>query len=113
MGFAAAQAVVYDDLVPLEVNVEPAEATVAVANAAKRLGWSVMLSDPPNGQVEATTYSRWYGLGTDIAVRVTATEGGSRIDVRSTSREAGPDMGANARYIRALLNEAAFLLRGS
>ncbi len=113
MGFAAAQAVVYDDIGPLQVNLPPAETTVVAANAAKRLGWSVMLTDPPNGQVEATTYSRWYGLGADIAVRVTASEGGARVDARSASRETGPDMGANAGHIRALLNEIAFLARGS
>jgi hypothetical protein len=110
--FAAAQKEFYADLKPLMVKASPADATVAAANAAERLGWDVMLSDPPGGVVEAVHHTRWYGLAADISVRV-ATEGeGSRIDVRSTSRNAGPDMGANASRVQQLLDEIAFALRG-
>lgn len=111
--FAAAQAEFYRDLKPLVVNVQPADATVAAANAAQRLGWDVMLSDPQNGIVEAVHHSRWYGLAADISVRVMQEGEGSRIDVRSTSRQAGPDMGANASRVQQLLDEIAFALRGS
>src|SRR5262249_14300428 len=50
--FAAAQAEVYD-LKPLTVPLPPAEATVAAAEAAKTIGWSVLRTDPPAGVVEA------------------------------------------------------------
>jgi uncharacterized protein (DUF1499 family) len=111
--FAAAQTEFYRDLKPLVVNVQPADATVAAANAAKRLGWDVMLSEPPAGLVEAVHHSRWYGLAADISVRVVQDGQGSRIDVRSTSRQPGPDMGANASRVQQLLDEIAFALRGS
>lgn len=111
--FAAAQAEFYRDLKPLVVKAQPADATVAAANAAKQLGWDVMLSDPPAGIVEAVYHSRWYGLAADISVRVIPDGQGSRIDARSTSRQPGPDMGANASRVQQLLDEIAFALRGS
>jgi fatty-acyl-CoA synthase len=109
--FAEVQGQVYD-LKPLRVGVGPGEAAVTVADAAKRLGWLVMLNDPPNGQVEAVVYSRWYALAYDVAVRVTPEGSGSRIDVRSVSRQTGPDMGANASLVKALIDEVSFALRG-
>jgi uncharacterized protein (DUF1499 family) len=111
--FAAAQTEFYRDLKPLVVKVQPADATVAAAKAAKRLGWDVMLSEPSAGVVEAVHHSRWYGLAADISIRVTQEAQGSRIDVRSTSRQPGPDMGANASRVTQLLDEIAFALRGS
>lgn len=101
--FARVQAEFYSVKPLLLPGVKPADATVAVADAAKRLKWNVMRSDPPDGEVEATTYSTWYGLAADIAVRVRPQGDGSRIDARSTSRTAGPDMGANEQRILTLL----------
>jgi hypothetical protein len=110
--FATAQAEFYKDLKPLIVMASPADATVAAADAAKRLGWDVMLSDPPAGVMEAVHHTRWYGLTADISVRVMQDGNGSRIDARSTSRNAGPDMGANASRVKQLLDEIAFATRG-
>jgi fatty-acyl-CoA synthase len=109
--FAAVQAEFYDVKPLLLPGVKPADATVVVAEEAKRLNWNVLRSDPPSGEVDATTYSTWYGLGADIAVRVTPQGNGSRVDVRSTSRTAGPDMGANATRISTLLEDVRFTLR--
>jgi len=111
--FAAAQGEFYRDLKPLFVDAAPADATVAAAEAAKRLGWDVMLSDPPAGVMEAVHHTRWYGLTADISVRVVPDGEGSRIDARSTSRIAGPDMGANASRVTQLLGDIAFALRGT
>ena len=109
--FATAQAEFYDDIKPLTVRSGVPEATVAVANAAKQLGWDVMLSDPRSGQVEAIYRDQWYGLASDIAVRVEPDAGGSRIDVRSTSRVGVGDMGANASRVKELLNQVALAAR--
>jgi fatty-acyl-CoA synthase len=108
---AAAQAEAYE-VRPLLVNVSPADAVVACEEAAKRLGWLVMRSDPPSGMLEAVHYSTWYGLASDIAVRVTPQGEGARIDVRSVSRTPGSDDGANAKRIKTLLDDVAFALRG-
>jgi len=108
--FAEAQQEVYE-LEPLIVRATAPDATVAAANAAKRLGWDVMLSDPQEGQLEAVSRSFWYGLAYDIAVRVTPQGDGARVDVRSTSRTPGGDVGANAGQIKEFLDEVALELR--
>jgi hypothetical protein len=100
--FAAVQAEFYEVKPLLLPGVKPADATVVVAEEAKRMQWNVLRSDPPSGEVDATTYSTWYGLGADIAVRV---------NVRSTSRTPGPYMGANATRISTLLEDVRFALR--
>lgn len=109
--FAAAQAEFYDDIKPMKVRANVAAATVAAARAAEELGWDVMLSDPPGGQMEAIYRDRWYGLASDIAVRVEPETGGSRIDVRSTSRIGVPDMGANASRVKELINQISGAVR--
>ncbi len=38
-----------------------------------------------------------------MAIRVAAEEGGSRVDVRSVSRQGRGDFGVNARRVRAYL----------
>lgn len=109
--FAAAQAEVYD-VKPLLVAVSPQVAAAQVAVAMQRAGWDVVTDDLPGGRIEAVHRSFWYGLASDVAVRVQPQGTGSRIDVRSTSREAAPDKGANARRVETLLDDVAFALRG-
>jgi fatty-acyl-CoA synthase len=109
--FAAVQSDFYNVKPLLLPGVKPADAIVVAEEEARRLNWNVMRSDPPAGELEATTYSPWYGLGADIAVRVTPQGNGSRIDVRSTSRTPGPDLGANATRVSTLLEDIRFALR--
>lgn len=106
MTFAEAQAQFWE-LAPLHVDMAPAEATVLAEQVARQQGWTVMLSDPPGGQIEAVQRSFWYGLPADIAVRIVEDEGGARIDVRSASRIGGGDMGANAQRIKVYLDDLA------
>jgi hypothetical protein len=105
----AALAAAYD-LKPLTVPAPPAEAAKAVAEAARRLGWTITHEDAE--RIEATRTTVWYGFKSDLAVRVRAEGAGSRIDARAARREAIPDMGANAQALTALLNEVAFVFRG-
>jgi hypothetical protein len=113
LSVAAAQAEAYP-LASARVPVPPSEAVAAVAEAARRGGWRVTRAQPAEGRVEAVYVSRWYGLASDLAVRVQpAPEGGSIVDARSTSRVAAPDMGANARRVETLMGDVAFALRGA
>jgi fatty-acyl-CoA synthase len=108
--YSEAQAKVYE-LKSITAPVQPAEALKVAAASAKRLGWTVMPPDEEAGQVEAQARTFWYGLVSDIAVRVTPDGAGSRIDIRSASRNAGADLGRNAAHVRALLNEIALAAR--
>ena len=106
MSFAEAQSKFFDDVKPLVLQAPLPDVTRAVAKAAERMGWQVTKADPDSGVVEAVYRSAWYELVYDIAIRVFPEQtGGSRVDVRSTSRTAGHDMGENAALVKQLLDE--------
>ena len=68
------------------------------------LGWEVVARAPAEGRLEAIDTTDWFGLQDDIVVRIRA-EGttGSRIDIRSKSRDGESDLGVNARRIREFI----------
>jgi uncharacterized protein (DUF1499 family) len=47
--------------------------------------------------------STWFGFGDDIVVRIRPDGAGSRIDIRSKSRDGESDLGVNARRIREFI----------
>jgi uncharacterized protein (DUF1499 family) len=49
-------------------------------------GWTIVASDVDAGRIEASQQSRWFRFTDDIVIRV-VDEAGSRIDMRSTSRQ--------------------------
>lgn len=93
----------YGDLKPLIVNAPVAEVTEQAAAVAKDMGWTIVTVDPAKGLVEATDAVSFIRFYDDIIIRVSAVEGGSRVDVRSVSRVGVSDMGVNAKRIRAFL----------
>lgn len=105
LSYAEAQKQFYTDVGPLKVKQGVPDATLAAAKAARRLGWDVLMENPPDGMMEAVYHEAWYGLVYDIAVRVTPDGQGSRIDIRSTSRTPDRDLGESASQVRQLLYE--------
>ena len=101
---AAQQLKAYPDIRPLTLTVPPDAAFVKALRAARELGWEIVDSRPEQGRIEATDTTLWFGFKDDIVVRVTASESGSRIDVRSVSRVGKSDVGANATRIRNYLS---------
>lgn len=99
--FARQQAAAYPDIKPVLLPVPPREAFERAVKAADSMGWEVVGRDAAAGTLEAVDTTKWFGFKDDIAVRVTAADGGSRIDVRSKSRVGRNDIGTNARRIRA------------
>jgi uncharacterized protein (DUF1499 family) len=93
----------YPDIVPLHLDVPPAQAFDRAAAAAKEMKWDVIITDPSQGRIEATATTFWFGFKDDIVVRVTADGSGSRVDVRSLSRIGNSDVGANAKRVREYL----------
>ncbi|MBI5588378.1 MAG: DUF1499 domain-containing protein [Deltaproteobacteria bacterium] len=90
----------YPEIKPLELNIAPEAAFDAALKAARGLGWEIIDADRPSLHIEAVDTTLWYGFKDDIAVRITAGDVGSRIDVRSVSRVGISDIGTNARRIR-------------
>ncbi|HLY37897.1 MAG TPA: DUF1499 domain-containing protein [Candidatus Binatia bacterium] len=99
--FAAVQQACCADLGPAHLAVLPAEAfTRAQAAAARMPSWTVTHADPASGTIEAVATSRLFHFQDDIAIRVRPDGNGSRVDVRSKSRDGQGDMGVNAARIR-------------
>lgn len=67
-------------------------------------GWKLVAVEPEDGRIEATVTTFWYGFKDDVVIRLTETDNGIRVDMRSTSRfGSGGDGGTNANRIRAFL----------
>ena len=99
---AQAQKATYPDIMPIMLSENERGAFTRAYAAAQRLGWTIVSADPDTGRIEACVTSFWFRLTDDIAIRVRPQGEGSRIDLRSVSRETGGDENgqANARRIR-------------
>jgi uncharacterized protein (DUF1499 family) len=90
----------YPDIAPITLDLLPQNAFPQALATAQRLGWAITESDPAAGRIEATETSRWFRFVDDIVIRITPTDTGSRIDLRSSSRLGRSDFGVNAARIR-------------
>jgi hypothetical protein len=114
MTTALAQKNAWADIKPLEqLETVPQHELVAkyfwrALNAVNGLGWQVAAFDPRKGRIEATSATLWFGVVSDIVIRVRpAGKIGVRIDVRAKSRIGVSDAGRNAELIRAFLAREA------
>lgn len=103
--FAEQQRAAYPDVKPIELDVPPPTALARAETAARALGWTIVAKG--DGHIEATDRSSTFGFVDDIVVRVQPTSRGSRVDVRSKSRDGRGDLGANAARIRAFAAQLA------
>lgn len=100
----------YPKALPLLLDL-PAETAFEMAQkAATALGWQVLEATRPGGRsgagrVEAIARGRALRFAEDITIRIRPRVGGSRIDIRSSSRLGGHDLGANAARIAAFAAE--------
>ncbi|TLY64405.1 MAG: DUF1499 domain-containing protein [Gammaproteobacteria bacterium] len=93
----------YPDIQPLQLAAAPAAALEAAQRAALRLGWEIVAFVPAEGRLEATDTTAFFGFKDDVVVRVRASAGGARLDLRSKSRVGLSDVGTNAARARAFL----------
>jgi uncharacterized protein (DUF1499 family) len=104
---AQAQRDAYPEIAPLVLPMSSADAFAKAEEAARRAGWDVVAADRAAGRIEATETTVWFGFKDDIVIRIRSVPGGSRVDVRSTSRVGRSDLGTNAKRIRAFLGRLA------
>jgi uncharacterized protein (DUF1499 family) len=101
---AKQQEAAYPDLAPVKVGLPPDQALQRALDTAKAMPrWTVVAADPATGRIEASETSRWFRFTDDIVIRVAEDEPGSRIDMRSESRQGRSDFGVNASRIRAYM----------
>lgn len=102
---AAKQRAAYPDLVPAVLSAPPDKAYEQALSAARKMGWVIVDTNPADGRIEATDTTFWFGFKDDIVIRVTPSDHGSRVDIRSVSRVGKSDVGMNAKRIRKYLKE--------
>jgi uncharacterized protein (DUF1499 family) len=102
-GFAEQQRACCADLVPIRLAVSPDAAFAEIDAVASAMpAWRITRRDAGAGELEAVATSALFGFQDDVVIRVRPDPaGGSRIDVRSKSRDGKGDLGANAARIRA------------
>lgn len=103
-GATAAQLIAegYPDLKTLTVSQSVDDALAAVEAAMEMRGFGNITADKDAGIVEGTDEVFWYGFQDDVIARIRATEDGTSIDFRSTSRLGTSDLGVNAERITDL-----------
>src|SRR5882757_2904114 len=75
----------------------------------KKLGWTIMDASERDLRIEATDRSLWFGRISDIVIRIRpAGSIGSRVDVRSESRDGALDHGRNAARLRQFFHSFRF-----
>jgi uncharacterized protein (DUF1499 family) len=94
----------YPDLAPLKTALPPAEAFKRAQAAAESMsGWTIVKTDPASGTIEGSQRTLFMGFTDDFVIRVSADGAGSRIDMRSVSRQGTSDLGVNAGRIRGYM----------
>ncbi|MFN2425021.1 MAG: DUF1499 domain-containing protein [Candidatus Binatia bacterium] len=95
----------YPDLASLVIEDSPDEAFDKVRRALAGMPrMEITGEDKAAGRIEATETSALFHFKDDVVVRIRPfQDGGSRIDVRSKSRDGKGDLGVNAARIRTLL----------
>jgi hypothetical protein len=71
--------------------------------SAKSNGLRIVVDDASTLRIEGVAESLWFGFKDDVAIAITPSGTGSKVDVRSISRVGISDMGANAKRIEAIL----------
>jgi uncharacterized protein (DUF1499 family) len=110
-GLSAAeqQSNAYPDIETMEQDASPKAAYEAALAVITKRKWLVMNQRAPDGrrdgQIEAIARTLIMGFREDVVVRIRPDGGGSRIDVRSSSRYGTFDFGSNAQRVRALIDD--------
>jgi len=99
------QLAAYPDIKPVMLAVTPGKAFEICLSTAREMGWDIVNADPDKGIIEGTDTTFWFGFKDDIIIRITPSEKGSRIDLRSVSRVGKSDVGTNAKRIRNFINK--------
>ncbi len=102
---ARQQLAAYPDLKPVILKLPLAEAMAAAEALIQTRGWE--LAGTTDSTLEATATTRWFGFRDDVVIRMTETDAGVRVDMRSASRVGKSDLGTNAERIQAFLEDLA------
>ena len=100
----------YPSVQPILLDVEPDEAYKLTLKTVAARRWRIVEAIPPKGRsgvghIDAIAGSRVMGFPEDVAIRIRAEAGQTRVDVRSASRLERTDMGSNAARIESFSDD--------
>ena len=101
---AAQQKQAYPDLQPLVFDAGTDETFAAAKKVLDSMGMEIVAANEGDLHIEATYTTLLYGYKDDMVVRITETDDGTRVDVRSKSRVGRSDLGQNAKRVRSFLS---------
>lgn len=109
VGIAAWQEEAYPDIEPLVLPIPIDKTYDLVLEVIDDKGWKLYEPSRDDMHIEATETTFWFGFSDDVTIHITATEeGGSQVNMRSTSRfGGGGDGGTNANRIRGFFKALA------
>ena len=90
----------YPDLEPIRLTTTPGQSYERAIAVAEELGWEIVARSDERFVFDAQDTTALFRFVDDVAVRVVADGSGSKVDVRSKSRDGQGDVGANAARIR-------------
>lgn len=95
---------------PVYFDQSPGEIASYALQIAEDRGWEVfsrpeITQDVERLLIEATATTGWFGFKDDVAIRIRAVEGATRVDMRSISRVGLSDLGMNARRVSTFMDE--------
>lgn len=99
---AAAQKQAYPDLAPLKLAKPPGAAFAAAMDAVRGFGLDLVNAAEKDGLIEASERTLFFGFIDDVVIRLQPDGTGTKVDIRSKSREGRSDFGVNAARIRKL-----------
>lgn len=95
----------WPDLGPAFIEETGADAFDRALEAASNMGWEIHAMEFAEGRIEATDTTTWLRFEDDVVIRLIYAANGTWVDVRSTSRIGGSDIGKNASRIQEYLAE--------
>ncbi|WP_036255487.1 DUF1499 domain-containing protein [Methylocapsa acidiphila] len=98
------QLVAYPQVQPILLDLDAPEAYAAIVKAVTKSGWKIIAQTPPGGRsgvghIDAIARSLILGFPCDVTLRIRPLAGQTRVDMRSVSRFALSDFGANQRNV--------------
>lgn len=97
---ATNQRQVHPDVRPIDTPLTPPAAFARALSLAQEMGWNIVAANESTGVIEAVDTTTFFRFKDDIVIRVRPAGAGSRVDLRSHSREGLTDLGKNAARIR-------------
>ena len=106
--WAAIQRECCADLHPAVLAMAPRDAYAKALGQAKAMPtWTVVAEDPTGLMIEAVSTSNLFRFQDDVVIRIQPDGSGSKVDMRSKSRDGKGDMGVNTARIRSYIDALA------